>query len=496
MFDFCSRLGAFTGICFLAVMLTACMVGPNFHSPKAPKVTRYTESPLPPKTVKASGSGGEAQSFLKEKDIPLLWWELYHSPEINELVRAGLRHNPTLASASAALREARETWKAQIGNSLLPAIDAGGGVQRQRYSALQIGGAAGRSATFTLYNVAATVSYTLDFFGGARREIESLRAQVDYQQFEVIAANLTLTSNIVTTSVSIASYQAQIDATQELIKAQQGLLNILNHQYRLGSVSNENVLIQKTLVEQTRATLPPLQKSLALSKHAMSALVGTFPEGALPKINLNRLKLPSELPLSIPSMLVRQRPDVRAAEALLHAANAQIGVATANLLPQISLTGNDGWLNTSWSKLFTSPNNVWSIAGQVAQPLFHGGALLAQRRAAIAAYDQAAAQYKQTVLLAFQNVADALSALETDARTLQAQVRAEAAAKASLQLTLNQYRLGSVSYINLLNAQQQYQQTRISRIQAQAQRYSDTAALFQALGGGWWHKPWCVKECL
>lgn len=495
MCAFRSHLNVLTGIMLISVLQTACKVGPNFHSPPSPQVKRYTETPLPKKTVKTQGAGGAAQSFLTDKEIPLMWWELYHSPEINQLVRVGLANNPSLAAASAALREARENWKAQIGNSLLPAIDAFDSVQRQRYSGVQIG-IPGDSETFTLYNAGVNISYTLDLFGGARREIESLRAQVDYQQFEVIAAHLTLTSNIVTTAVSIASYQAQINATNDLITAEQGLLDIFQKQYHLGGVSNDTVLTQKTFVEQTRATLPPLEKSLSQAKHSLSALVGAFPDGPLPKINLDRLKLPTELPVSLPSMLVRQRPDVRASEALLHAACAQVGVATANLFPQITLTGSEGWLNTSWAKLFTARNNIWSIAGEVMQPLFHGGALFAQRRAAIAAYQQAAAQYKQTVLQAFQNVADVLRALETDARALQAEINAENAARAALELTLQQYRLGGLSYINLLNAQQQYQQTRISRIQAQALRYSDTAALFQALGGGWWHKPWCVKECI
>ncbi|MGC1182573.1 efflux transporter outer membrane subunit [Legionella sp.] len=489
-FKFCPLITIF----LFSVSQTACMVGPNFRSPPAPEVKRYTEQPLPAQTVTTKGSGGEAQAFLTDKDIPLMWWELYHSPQMNQLIKVGLANNPSLASATAALRQAQENWKAQIGNSLWPAINAVFGVQRQRFSQLQIG-IPGETFTFSLYNAAVNVSYSLDVFGGARREIESLRAQVDYQQFEVIAAQLSLTANIVTTSVSIASYQAQIDATMRLIKAEQGLLDILNNQYRLGGVSNASVLTQQTLLQQSKATLPPLEKSLSVAKHALSALVGTFPEGALPTIDLNRLKLPAELPVSLPSMLVRQRPDIRASEALLHAACAQIGVATANLLPQVTLTGSEGWINTSWANLFTAPNNIWSIAAQIAQPIFHGGALLAQRRAAIAAYDQAVAQYKQTVLQAFQNVADVLRALETDARTLQAQIRAENAARASLKLTLNQYRLGGVSYINLLNAQQQYQQALISRIQAQAMRYSDTAALFQALGGGWWHKPWCVNEC-
>ncbi len=471
------------------------MVGPNFHSPAPPKVKRYTETPLPKKTVKTAGPGGQEQVFITNKDIPLLWWELYRSPEINQLIHTGLANSPTLAAASAALRQAQENLKEQIGNSMWPAIDVTDSVQRQRYSGVQIGQPA-ESVTFNLFYTSFNLSYTLDVFGGARRQIESLRAQVDYQQFEVIAAYLTLTSNIVTTATAVASYQAQIEATLELIQAEQGILNLLNKQYRLGGVSKENVLTQQTLLEQSKATLPPLQKSLSQAKHALSTLVGTFPDAPLPTIRLDRLKLPTELPVSLPSNLVRQRPDVRASEALLHAACAQVGVATANLFPQFTISANEGWLNTSFANLYTARNNTWSATGMVLQPLFRGGALLAQRRAAIAAYQQTAAQYRQIVLQAFQSVADVLRGLELDARTLQAQIRAEDAARASLNLTLKQYRLGAVSYINLLNAQQQYQQTRISRIQAQATRYNDTAALFQALGGGWWHKPWCVKECL
>jgi len=471
------------------------MVGPNFHSPAKPKVKRFTETPMPTKTVQTHGAGGQAQVFLNDKDIPVLWWELYHSPAIDQLVRAGLAKNPGLAAASAALRQAQENLKVEIGNALWPAVNAVGSGERQRYSGVQIG-IPSESVTFNLYNVAFNLTYTLDVFGGARREIESLRAQVDYQQFELIGVYLSLTSNIVTTAVNVASFQAQIEATIELIKAEQGLLDILGNQYRLGGISYANYLTQKTLVEQSKSTLPILQNKLSQARHALSALVGAFPDEPLPSINLDSIKLPTQLPVSLPSNLVRQRPDVRAAEALMHAACAQIGVATANLLPQFTINGNYGWLNTTLSNLFAGKNTVWSFGGQVLQPVFHGGALLAQRRAAIAAYQQAAAQYKDTVLKAFQNVADVLRAIEMDARTYQAQNSAQEAAKGSLDLNLSQYHLGGASYIALLYAQQQYQQTRINSIQAQALRYTDTAALFYALGGGWWHKPWCVKECI
>jgi len=494
MHVFYSRINA-TIIITLSLILSACMVGPNFRSPPPPPVERYTQNPLPKKTASSPVAGGAQQTFITNEDIPILWWELYHSPEINELVKAGLANNPNLAAASAALREAQENVNVQIGNSLWPAINTTDYAQRQKFSQVVIAGSNNQALIFNLYNASVNISYTLDIWGGARREIESLRAQVDYQQFEVIAAYLTLTSNIVTTAVTIASYEAQIKATEDLIRIEQGVLGILNKQFQLGAISNINVLTQLTTLEQTKASLPPLQKSMAQAKHALAALVGAFPDRKMPVIDLNRLQLPKNIPVSIPSNLVRQRPDIRASEALLHAACAQIGVATANLLPQLTMTGSYGWISTILPHLISGQNNIWSIMGQVVQPIFQGGALLANRRGKIAAFQQAAAQYRQTVLVAFENVADTLRALETDARALQAQARAENAARRALDLTLSQYRLGGINYIDLLNAQHQYQQTRINRIQAQAIRFNDTAALFQALGGGWWHKPWCVNEC-
>ena len=299
---------------------------------------------------------------------------------------------------------------------------------------------------------------------------------------------MTLTANIITTAITEASLRGQIAVTWSLIAEEERLLRILRQQFKLGGVAGSEVLTQATQLAQTRATLPPLQKSLAKNRDALAALVGDLPsQSHLPKFYLSELKLPVDIPLTLPSELVCQRPDIQASEALLHAASAQIGVATANMLPQITLSADYGWISTELSNLFTHANSVWSIEGQLVQPIFQGGTLLSRRRAAIAAYDQAAAQYRQTVLLAFQNVADALNALEIDARTLRAQAAAEDAARANFIVARNQYKLGGVSFLILLNAEVQYQQTRINRIQAEAARYTDTAALFQALGGGWWH---------
>ncbi|RUR09170.1 efflux transporter outer membrane subunit [Legionella sp. km772] len=474
-------------------MQTACMVGPNFKSPPSPRVHKYTETPLAKKTAAVPASGGAAQTFRQDKDIPLLWWELFHSKQINQLIKMGLINSPNLAAASAALKKAQQNWKAQIGSSLLPAVDGAFGIERQQYSTVQIG--QNSSSTFNLFNPLINVSYTFDFFGQARRQIESLKAQVDYQQFQLIAAQLTLTSNIVTSSITVASYRAQIQATKKLIKVEQDILDILHKQYKIGGVSKENILTQISTLEQTKALLPPLELSLSQTKHTLSALVGGFPEQALPEIELESLHLPTDLPLTMPSRLVRQRPDIRAAEALLHSACAEIGVATAQLFPQVTLTGNEGWLSNTWQNLFTSTNNVWSLGLQVAQPIFKGNSLRAQRRAAIANFQEFAAQYKQTVLEAFQNVADVLKAIEQDALLYKIEVKADNAARASLELAIQQYRLGGVDYLSLLNAQQQYLTVHLKRINVQATRYQDSAALFQALGGGWWQKPACIQPC-
>lgn len=479
-------------------VLSGCMVGPDFHPPKAPNASRYNETPLPAKTAStpAAGKGGKAQVFVYRKDIPDDWWHLYHSEELNSLINMGIANSPNLEAAYAALRQAQENLNVQIGNSLFPAFNTQVSGQRQLFSAASTGDTIPSGNIFNNFNVALNVSYTLDVWGGARRQIEALAAQVDYQQFQLIAAYLTLTSNIVITSVNAASFQAQLDATKSLLTLQEDQLRVLQNQYRLGAISMADVLSQQTLVSQTRATIPNLQKSLSQNLHALSALVGAYPDRPMPILRLSQLHLPTHLPVSLPSELVRQRPDVRASEALLHAASAQIGVATANLLPQFNLTGAYGWQSSTPSGLFATKTNAWSYGMQITQPIFQGGALFAQRRAAIAAYDQSFAQYKQTVLQAFQNVADTLRALDTDARALRDLKDAELAAARNLRLSKDQYRLGGVSYLTLLNAQQQYQQTVINRIQTQASRYNDTATLFQALGGGWWHKPWCVKECL
>lgn len=479
-------------ISVLSAGLFGCAVGPDFHSPTTPNTNSYTESALPDNTVSTNGSGGAAQHFANGQDIPAQWWTIYHSPELNQLIELGLKNSPNLQAAQAALRQAEENLKAEIGSAFFPAVTAGFGGARGNYSNTGSSGGSTNlpgSNIFNLYNASVNVSYTFDIFGGNRREVEALRSQVDYQRYQLQAAYLTLTSNIVTTAVSEASIRAQIAATQKLIDVSQQQLNIVQKQLQLGGASLSDVMAQQTQLAQTQALLPPLIKSLAQTRDGLAVLVGSLPSNAnLPTFELDKLTLPTDLPVSLPSVLVRQRPDIQASEALLHVASAQVGVATSNMLPQFTLTGSYGAQSTNFGKLFTGPSNIWNLQGQVLQTLFNGGALIAQRRAAVAAYDQAAAQYRQAVLQAFQNVADSLQALHYDAQAFVANKKAETAAQTTLAITQKQYKLGGVSYPNVLTAQQLYQQAYINRIKAQAARYSDTAALFQALGGGWWNR--------
>lgn len=493
MYSFFSDFKKYISI-LLAFFLAGCMVGPDFRSPAAPKVTHYIEQDTPKKTSAAQipGPSGKAQYFRSDQSIPAQWWHVFHSPELNMLILRALANSPDLASAKASLNQAHANYAAQFG-TLFPVVTGNASAQRERFSLSEFGGANSTSLgtnVFNLYNVNVAVSYTLDVFGGLRRQIEAAGAQVDYQRFELEAAYLTLSANIVTTSITIASLRAQINATQQLIRAQEKTLALVKKQSLLGGASQADVFLQENQLEQTRATLPPLAQSLAVNLHSLSMLIGELPrEESLPELDLNSLHLPQDLPLTCPSSLVRQRPDIQAAEAVIHSASAQIGVAIANMLPQVNLTGNYGWQSTKLSDLFRRKNSVWDIAAAVAQPIFNGGSLIAKKRAAIAVYEQAAALYKQTVLQAFQNVADTLRALEHDAQLLKTQRAAEVAASNSLNLTRKQFRLGGVSYLSLLIAERTYQQAIINRIQVQAARYTDTAALFQALGGGWWNRP-------
>jgi NodT family efflux transporter outer membrane factor (OMF) lipoprotein len=399
-----------------------------------------------------------------------------------------IQDSPSLAAAEAALRQAQENFNARAGTLKYPSVNAALGASRQKNAPAAAGISDSNGSIFDLYNASVNVSYTFDIFGRGKRELEALAAQVDYEQFQMQAVYLALTANVVTAVIKEASWRAQIKGTQEILDAQQKQLEMLKKQLALGGISRSGVLAQETQMEQTKALLPLLGRELDQTRHQLSVLLGKLPSegGTIPEFDIDTLNLPTDVPVSLPSSLARQRPDIQAVEALLRAASAQVGVASADLYPQITLAGAFGPMANDGADLFKMDQAAWNIGTGLVQPIFNGGALRARRRAAVAAYDQVAAQYRQTVLMAFQNVADVLRALDADAAMLKARSDAEMVAAESLSLIQKQFDAGAVNYTFLLDAQRQYQQVKIGRIQAQAARFADTAALFQALGGGWW----------
>lgn len=470
----------------LCLALAGCTVGPDFARPDVAANADYSKEKLTTTAQADIDTGGAAQRLIAGMDIPGQWWTLFRSPALNALVEEALKANPDVSAAQAALRQANELIYADQA-SLFPSVS--GNVQKAREKVSGVTSGVPQSPILTVSSASLSVSYAPDVFGGTRRQIESTTAQAEYQRFQLEATYLTLTANVVNTAISLASVRDQIASTEEIIRLQGGQLDLLQAQRRLGAIGDSDVLTQQTALAQTRATLPPLQKQLAQTRNQLMAYLGRFPnQDQGERFNLASLQLPEELPVSLPSAIVGQRPDVRSAEAQLHQASANIGVAVANQLPQFSITGSLGSTVASGTKLFSSGSGVWSLAGSITQPIFDAGALEHRKRAAVAAYDESAARYRGTVVTAFQDVANALRALEADADSLNQQVVAERSAQANLDLVQAQFRLGAVAYINLLTAQQTYQNTALSRVKAQAARYSDTTALFQALGGGWWNR--------
>ena len=473
----------------MMMLFSGCTLGPDFTKPASPDTKSYTTGKPSNRITTTSSESGAAQTLALGKDIRGQWWTLFRSPALTRLIEQAMKRNPDLQAALSALTEARENASAKQG-SLFPALDLSASASRQKYSGAQFGNPDADFPAYTLSTGSLQIAYTLDVFGAIRRQIEGFEAQAEYQRFQLEGAFLTLASNVATTAIQEGSLRAQIDATEEIINAQSRQLDLVKQQFELGAASKVDVLGLQSTLEQTRTTLPPLQKQLAETRHRLTVLAGELPSTELAaQFKLADLHLPEELPLSLPSKLVQQRPDVRAQEALLHAASAEIGVATARMFPDFTINASVGTIATRLGDLFVPGSAIWSFGGNLLQPVFHGGELLHKERAAVAAYEQAAAQYRSTVLLAFQNVADTLSALEFDAASLKTQDAAVKTALDSLELSRLSYQIGAVSYLSLLNSERDYQQTRIGQINAQARRYSDTAALFQALGGGWWNRP-------
>jgi len=482
------RHSLFMWECFTVLMLalaTACTVGPHYHAPAAPTVATYTPEPTPTATVASPGQHGTAQSLHTGNDIPAQWWTLFQSPELDRLVREALANSPTLAQATARLKEAQEESNARTGQTKYPNVTANISAQREKVDLATFGVPFPSPPPFGLLNGSVAVSYALDIFGANRRLIESLNAQVEYENWQLQGARLMLAGNVVSAAIRQAELRAQIDLTHQMLTLQEQELSIIEHRVEAGGLAAYNISQQRTLVEQTRALIPPLEQQLDVANHQLAVLVGKPPsEAHIEGPTLDQLHLPADLPVSLPSALVRQRPDVLAAEALMHQASANVGVATAAMYPQINLSASAGLIGTS----FTSGGEVWNIGAALAQPIFNGGALRAKKRAAVAAYDEAGANYNQVVLQAFEQVADSLRAIEHDAQTLQARTEASTQAVVSFNTTTKRYEAGGVSQSLVLDAQRQYLQTSLDRVASIAARYSDSAALVQSLGGGWWNQ--------
>ena len=464
------------------------MVGPDFKRPAAPAVGSYTAERLPAILDASSGTNSDAQRFVADQDVPAQWWTLFHSAELNTLIEQALKSNPSMDGARAALRAARENAAAQRG-SFYPGLDASFSSTRQRIPTTLASPASSGYDYYNLHTAQVSVSYAPDLFGGNRRQQESLQAQIEAQRFQLEATYLSLTSNVVAAAIQEAGLRAQIDSTRRIIHSQAKTLASFHRQLVLGELAQASVSAQEASLAQAQAMMAPLQRQLAQQHDALAALLGRYPNDmTATQFELAQLTLPQELPLSLPAQLVAQRPDVRAAEAQLHAASAEVGVAVANRLPKLTLSAGGGSSPTNISALFSRGTTFWNLAAGVTQPLLDGGNLKHQQRAAEAAYDGAAAQYRSTVIGALQNVADTLYALQSDADALKAAVTAEQAAARNLDISRHQLKLGDVGYLAVLQAEQTHEQTQIALVTAQTSRYTDTAALFQALGGGWWNR--------
>jgi NodT family efflux transporter outer membrane factor (OMF) lipoprotein len=478
----------------LPLLMAGCTLGPDFHSPAAPAATQFTKQPLPAQTESAPVKGGEAQHLANGADIPGEWWTLFHSDALNALVRDALRANPTLSAAQASLRTAMENVRAQI-SLYSPQITANLGANANRQSAALSPVLNSNALLYSLYQAQLNVAWTPDIFGNNRRQVEALQALADAQRYQLDAAWLALTSNVVAAAVQEASLRGQIAATRQTISSITDALAITRRQMELGQIAGDAVAAQEAALAQARQALPPLEKQLAQERDLLTALAGRLPSDEISQtFDLDSLQLPQELPLSLPSKLVEQRPDIKIAEQNLHAASAEIGVAVTNMFPQITLSADIGTVASRIGDLVQPGSAFWNAGGNLLQPVFEAGRLQHLTRAAEATYDQSAANYRNTVLTAFQNVADTLHALHSDAELLNAAAATEAAALRSLNIARRQLELGQIQYLGLLSAQQAYQQAVIGRIQAQASRFADTAALFQALGGGWWNGGITVEE--
>jgi NodT family efflux transporter outer membrane factor (OMF) lipoprotein len=479
-------------VCVLAAcVLAACAVGPNFKRPPPPAAAGYGSAPTQGETTPVESTGGGTQRFVAGMDIPGQWWTLFKSPQLDHMVEQALKNNPDVGAAQAALRQAHELYSAQW-TAFFPTAQGSFSGARAKNAVGTIANPTNlpqANPYYDLYTAQLTLSYTPDVFGATRRAVELAKAQEENTRFQLEATYLTLSSNVVVTAIQEASLRGQIAATQRLLEVQHDLTDKVRKQRTLGTVSDLDVLAQESAEAQTAQTLPPLQKQLAQARDALTALLGRLPsQEPAAAFRLEDLTLPTELPVTLPSKLIEQRPDVRQAEENLHATSAAVGVAIADMLPQFAISGDLGSSALKFGQLFSPYTGFWDLGASLTETLFDAGALLHKKRAADAALDQAGAQYRAAVILACQNVADTLHALKADADALKASAEAERAAKRTFDLARHQRELGAISLVAVLNAEQAYQQSELALVEAEANRFSDTAGLFQALGGGWWNR--------
>ncbi len=472
------------GLCSVTILfLAGCAVGPDFVRPSPSGVDRYTQGAAPSATIPAEG---QAQHFVQGAGIAADWWRLFNSAKVDAVVREAFAGNQSLEAAQASLRQSQNNLRAGYG-VFFPQADAAFDATRQKFSPARFGETA-TGSIFNLFTLQASISYVLDVFSGERRTVEGLKAQVDLQRATVQGTYIALSGNVVNTMIARAAYREEIKATEELIVLQREQVEITEAQAEAGTIPYVNVLSLRTQLAAVEATLPPLRQRLDQAGHLLATLAGRAPaQWTPPQVDLAELTLPGNLPVSLPSELVRQRPDILAAEAQLHSASSDIGVATAALFPSFTLNGTYGKNNTSLNDLFAGNSSFWTLGANLTAPLFHGGTLWFKRKAAIEGYRQSLATYRQTVLGAFAQVADTLRALEHDAEALRAQSQALDAAGESLQLIRVNFQAGTVNYLQILVADYQYHQAKLGYLQAQAQRLQDMVALFVALGGGWWN---------
>ncbi|HXP66158.1 MAG TPA: efflux transporter outer membrane subunit [Steroidobacteraceae bacterium] len=473
----------------LVMALAGCALGPNFKRPAAPTAIDYGSSAKAVGATARPETVSDAQRYIAGMDVPDQWWRVFGSQEINGLVARALAGNPNIKAAQAALRQAHELYLAQR-TSFFPNVQGSFAADRSEFPVNTLTSpTVASSSTYTLYTAQLSLSYAPDIFGATRRQVEIAQAQAESARFQLEASYVTLSTNVVVAAIQEASLRGQIATTERLLQMEHQLTGLAQQQRRLGTASDLDVLSQLALEAQTAQMLPPLQKQLGQTRDALIALLGKLPSDDLPEnVQLNQLTLPADLPLSVPSKLVEQRPDVRQAEENLHAATAAVGVAITDLLPQFAITADVGSSALTLGKLFTPYTGFWDAGASLTQTLLDAGALIHKKHAADAALDQAAALYRAAVILACQNVADTLRAIEADADAQKASGEALRAAEKTFDLAQKQRALGTINLVALLNAEQSYGTAALSDIQARANRYADTAALFQALGGGWWNR--------